>query len=212
MTRSDFSPACDSAGAKRSGRVRHQSTFPRVRAAIPAAKSAAAAPSIAPFPPPATSCSASSASPPLGSRESISARPKGNTDAARLFRPSTCRTWARKDSMADKGRTADPVLLGGTISHVLYLFSARDPSQDLSDSSGTVPCWRQGGIQGPAKGEGFLRKDIDCYQLPWPEHDPSAEFKLVGGAAREAFEVKFAGNSGTKGFTCIAPCISLQHG
>ena len=36
----------------------HHKTFPRVRAAIPAAKSAAAAPLIAPLPPPATSCSA----------------------------------------------------------------------------------------------------------------------------------------------------------
>src|ERR1700678_3831177 len=34
MTRSEFSPACASAGANKSSRVRHQSTLPRVRAAI----------------------------------------------------------------------------------------------------------------------------------------------------------------------------------
>ena len=68
------------AGAKRSGRAMHQSTLPFVRAAMPAAKSAAAAPSIAPLPPPATSCRAPSASPPPGRRESTSAIPKGSTD------------------------------------------------------------------------------------------------------------------------------------
>jgi hypothetical protein len=44
-----FRPACESAGAKRSARMTHQSTLSRVRAASPAAKSAAAAPSMAPL-------------------------------------------------------------------------------------------------------------------------------------------------------------------
>ena len=62
--RSDFRSAWARAGTKRSGRSRHHKTFPRVRAAIPATKRAAAAPSIAPLPPPPTSCSAPSARPP----------------------------------------------------------------------------------------------------------------------------------------------------
>src|ERR1700722_7499638 len=66
MTRSDFRPAWASAGANRSGRVMYHKTLPRVRAAMPAANSAAAAPSIAPLPPPATSCKEPSASPPPG--------------------------------------------------------------------------------------------------------------------------------------------------
>jgi hypothetical protein len=45
--------------------------------------SAAAAPSIAPLPPPATSCNAASAKPPPGSRASTVAMPKGSTDDAR---------------------------------------------------------------------------------------------------------------------------------
>ena len=53
--RSDFRSAWARAGAKRSGRSGHRRTLPRVRAAIPATKRAAAAPSIAPLPPPATS-------------------------------------------------------------------------------------------------------------------------------------------------------------
>jgi hypothetical protein len=59
-------PAWAIAGAKRSGRVTHHSTLPTVRAAIPAANSAAAAPSIAPLPPPATSCRPPKANPPPG--------------------------------------------------------------------------------------------------------------------------------------------------
>ena len=39
-----------------------------------------------------------------------SATPKGKTDAARLCRPSICRTWARRDSRADGGRTVAGVL------------------------------------------------------------------------------------------------------
>lgn len=126
MTRSDFRPACESAGANRSGRVTHQSTLPRVRAAIPAVKSAAAAPSSAPFPPPATSCRVPHGSPPPGSRESTAARPKGNTVVARRCRPSIWRTWARKDSIADDGRTLG-VDLSELAGHVPYLFYAPPP-------------------------------------------------------------------------------------
>src|ERR1700677_4337662 len=78
MTRSEFSPACASAGANKSSLVRHQSTLPRVRAAIPAAKRAAAAPSIAPLPPPTVSCNAASGSAPTGRRASTAPTPKGN--------------------------------------------------------------------------------------------------------------------------------------
>ncbi len=55
------------------------------RAAIPATKSAAAAPSIAPFRPPVTSCSAPSASPPPGSTVSIAGTPKGNAACEGFF-------------------------------------------------------------------------------------------------------------------------------
>ena len=115
MTRSEFSPACASAGANKSSRVRHQSTFPGVRAAIPVAKSAAAAPSIAPLPPPAISCNAPSGSAPPGSRASTLATPKGNEGVARRCWPSICRTWARKDSRADGGHRGR-VDLSGRIS------------------------------------------------------------------------------------------------
>jgi len=77
MTLSDFRPACERAGANRSGRVTHQSTFPRVRAAMPAVNSAAAATSMAPFPPPATSCSAPTKRPPPGKPRVHSSDPKG---------------------------------------------------------------------------------------------------------------------------------------
>src|ERR1700677_2093990 len=66
MTRSGARPARAMAGGKRSRRVTHHKTLPRVRAAIPAANKAAAAPSTTPLPPPATSCSAPSARPPPG--------------------------------------------------------------------------------------------------------------------------------------------------
>ena len=123
MTRSEFSPACASAGANKSSRVRHQSTLPRARAAIPAAKSTAAAPSITPLPPPAISCNAPSGSAPPGSRESTAVTPKGNDGVARRCWPSICRTWARRDSMADGGHTGR-VDLSGRMRHVLYLFLA----------------------------------------------------------------------------------------
>lgn len=53
-----------------------------------AANSAAAAPSIAPFPPPATSCSAPSAKPPSGRCRSIALMPKGSTVRRRPAAPS----------------------------------------------------------------------------------------------------------------------------
>jgi len=59
----------------------HHKTFRRVRAATPAVKSAAAAPSIAPWPPPATSCSAPSAKPPSGRRPSIDAKGQNQSPA-----------------------------------------------------------------------------------------------------------------------------------
>src|SRR6516162_9761188 len=89
---------------------------------MPAEKSAAAAPSMAPLPPPATSFSAPSVSPPPGSRESNSASPKGSTDLARRFRPSIFSTCARRYSMADTGRTFRFDLSERLKHHVLYLF------------------------------------------------------------------------------------------
>ena len=125
--RSDFRSAWARAGAKRSGRSRHRRTFPRVRAAIPATKRAAAAPSIAPLPPPATSCSAPSARPPTGSRASISASPNGNAVVTRRRRSSIWRTWARRTSMSDGGRADLMELLGWRFEHVRYLFFKRFP-------------------------------------------------------------------------------------
>lgn len=82
MTRSGFSPAWAIAGAKRSDLVIHHSTLPFVRPAMPATNRAAAAPSTAPVPPPATSCSAPSAKPPPGSLASTASSPKGRTSLA----------------------------------------------------------------------------------------------------------------------------------
>src|SRR5690606_28851523 len=92
------------------------------RAAMPAAKSAAAAPSIAPLPPPATSCRAPSASPPPGRRESTSATPKGSTDLARRSRPSILEICVRSDSMADLDRKLLHGLQRRAGTHVLSLF------------------------------------------------------------------------------------------
>src|SRR6516165_10474661 len=106
----------------------HQSTLPLVRAAMSAEKSAAAAPSMAPLPPPATSCSAPRASPPPGSRESNSASPKGSTDLARRLRPSIFSTCARRDSR--RSRAAPLGLTSWRLKHhVLYLFH---PDQEES--------------------------------------------------------------------------------
>jgi hypothetical protein len=77
--------------------------LPFVRAAMPALNSAAAAPSRAPFPPPAISCSEPSASPPPGGRKSISEIPKGSTVLARRPFPSIFSIWARNDSTAGCG-------------------------------------------------------------------------------------------------------------
>jgi len=125
--RSDFGSAWARAGAKRSGRSRHHRTFPSVRAAIPATKRAAAAPSIAPLPPPATSCSAPSARPPAGSRASISASPNGNAVVTRRRRSSIRRTWPRRTSMSDGGRADLMELLGWRFEYVRYLFLERFP-------------------------------------------------------------------------------------
>ena len=121
----DFRSAWARAGAKRSGRSRHHRTFPRVRAAIPATKRAAAAPSIAPLPPPPTSCSAPSARPPPGSRASISASPNGNAVVTRWRRSSIWRTWARRTSMSNGGRADLMELLGWRFEHVRYSFFTR---------------------------------------------------------------------------------------
>ena len=99
ISRSGESPACISAGAKRSRRVRHQSTGPAVRAAIPAAKSAAIAPSTAPLPPPVTSCRLPRASPPSGRTRSISATPKGRTPRAAPCPPSRRPMRSRSSEM-----------------------------------------------------------------------------------------------------------------
>lgn len=66
----------------------HQRTLPLVLAAMPALKRAAAAPSSAPLPPPATSCSAPRASPRPGRRSSTSGIPKGSTVLERAPLPS----------------------------------------------------------------------------------------------------------------------------
>ena len=77
----------------------HQRIFPLVRATMPAAKSAAAAPSIAPLPPPATSCSAPSANPPAGRCRSIALMPKGSTARLRPDAPSSPRMRSRSSSI-----------------------------------------------------------------------------------------------------------------
>jgi len=100
LTRSGVRPACSSPGAKRSCSATHQSTRPEVRAAIPAAKQAAAAPSAALFPPPATSCRQPSASPAPGSLRSSLAIPKGSTSALRAPFPSSRAMRARSSAMA----------------------------------------------------------------------------------------------------------------
>src|SRR5450631_476049 len=128
-----MSPACARAGAKRSGRVRHHKTFPRVRAAIPAAKSAAAAPSIAPWPPPATSCSAPSANPPPGRCRSIALMPKGSTNRWRLDAPSSRQMRARSSSIAGWEMGVFMALAAWRQS-VPYLFLSSPESQ--SESAG----------------------------------------------------------------------------
>src|SRR3546814_3684221 len=102
----------------RSGRGRHHSTWPLVRAAIPAAKSAAAAPSIAPLPPPAISCSAPSARPSPGSRESTSAIPMGSTDFTRWLLPSFFSIFSRIHSIS----VSVPYLLFFLLYRFLLLF------------------------------------------------------------------------------------------
>ena len=72
---------------------------------MPATNSTAAAPSSAPFPPPAISWSAPRASPPPGRRASTARMPNGRTDAVRRARPSILAISARNDSMAGFGRT-----------------------------------------------------------------------------------------------------------
>ena len=134
MTRLGWRPACASAGKNKSGRVRHQTIGPFVRAAIPAANRAAAAPSTVPDPPPANSCRAPWASPPPGRIASISATPNGRQPAFLAPSPSmeemrsrrSARTWART---ADIGRGILPVRGGWKERHhaarplyVLYLF------------------------------------------------------------------------------------------
>ncbi len=83
------------AGANRSGLVRHHRIRPFVLAAIPAANRAAAAPSTAPFAPPATSCSAPSESPPPGSFPSTSFSPNGRASL-------TCRRPASSAAIVER--------------------------------------------------------------------------------------------------------------
>lgn len=115
-TRSGWSPACETAGKNRSGRVMHHRTLPRVRAAMPATNSAAAAPSTVPPPPPAISCNAPKASPPPGNARSTPATPKGRTCLARCGPPSS--RPMRSRSSASTGlrawlATAELLLLQG---------------------------------------------------------------------------------------------------
>lgn len=60
---------------------------------------------MAPLPPPATSCRAPSAKPPLGRRESSSAIPNGSAELARRFPPSILSICARREAMAGSGGT-----------------------------------------------------------------------------------------------------------
>ena len=91
ITRSGARPACSSPGANKSCCATHHRTLPDVRAAIPATKQAAAAPSTAPFPPPATSCRHPSASPPPGSLRSSGGTPKGRSPACAHHPPPASR-------------------------------------------------------------------------------------------------------------------------
>ncbi len=100
MTRSGGRPDCSSPGANRSCWATHHSTLPWVRAAIPATKQAAAAPSTAPLPPPATSCRQPSADPPPGSLRSSDGTSKGSTSRRRAPSPSSCEILARRAAMA----------------------------------------------------------------------------------------------------------------
>lgn len=100
ITRSGSNPACSSPGANRSCCATHHRTLPDVRAAIPATKQAAAAPSTVPLPPPATSCRQPSASPPPGSLRSSAEMPKGRTSRVRAPSPSSCEIRARRAAMA----------------------------------------------------------------------------------------------------------------
>lgn len=81
-------------------------------AAIPAEKSAAAAPSIAPLPPPATSCNEPSASPSPGKRRSISATPNERTWRPRPLVPS--RRWMRSRSSETTMLSTGRGILEGT--------------------------------------------------------------------------------------------------
>ena len=67
------------------------------------------------------------------------ARPKGSTVVVRRCRPSICRTWARRDSRAEGGRTADQVLLvrrGHSCS--LYVPYAAHRSQGIPEQAAAV--------------------------------------------------------------------------
>lgn len=111
MTRSGDRPACSSPGANKSCCATHHRTLPGVRAAIPATKQAAAAPSTAPFPPPATSCRHPSASPPPGNLRSSVGTPKGSTSRVRAPSPSSCAIRSRSAKKA--GLTGRVFMRGG---------------------------------------------------------------------------------------------------
>ncbi len=96
------------AGANKSCRFTHHKICPLVRAAIPAANKAAAAPSTAPLPPPATSCNAPIARPPPGRCWSIAASPNGKTAATGLAPASSRRIFSRKTSITAGGSTTKP--------------------------------------------------------------------------------------------------------
>ncbi len=100
ITRSADRPACSRPGANKSCCATHHRTLPCVRAAMPATKQAAAAPSTAPFPPPATSCRHPSANPPPGSLRSSTGTLKGRTSRVRAPSPSNCVIRSRSAKMA----------------------------------------------------------------------------------------------------------------
>ncbi len=89
------------AGMNRSRRVTTQRILPCVRAAIPAANKAAAAPSTAPLPPPATSCRQAKARPPPGSLLSSAGKPKGRTWRCRACPPSSRSMRDRSSAITD---------------------------------------------------------------------------------------------------------------
>lgn len=96
MIRSGSRPTQASPGAKRSRLRTHHKTGPGRRASMPAMNSEGAAPKLISSPTPFTSCSAPSASPPSGSRSSISTTRKGSIGRVARVGPSQRPMRARR--------------------------------------------------------------------------------------------------------------------